>query len=52
MALDQSIVTMIAQKEYKEFEKVLNKEVESKMKTHLSGFTNYIEKNTFNKSEN
>ena len=48
MALDQTLVTMVAKKDYKEFEEVLNSEVEAKMKTYLSGFTDYLEKNTFN----
>lgn len=51
MTLDASFITMVAKKEYKDFEKVLNTEVESKLKSHLSGFTNYLEKTTFAKEE-
>jgi hypothetical protein len=40
---------MVAKKDYKEFEAVLTAEVESKMKDHLKGFTDYLEKNTFTK---
>ena len=49
--LNQSFITMVAKKEYKSFESEINKEVELKMKTHLAGFTDYIEKNTFSKEE-
>lgn len=49
MALNPAIITMISKKEYKDVEAELNKEVEVKMKAHLSGFTNYLEKTTFNK---
>lgn len=51
MTLDASFITMVAKKEYKDFEAVLNTEVESKLKTHLTGFTNYLEKNSFTKEE-
>lgn len=50
--LSNRIITHVAKKDYKAFEAELNKEVESKLKTHLTGFTNYLEKNTFvNKEE-
>jgi hypothetical protein len=42
---------MVGKKNYKEFEAEINKEVELKMKTHLAGFTSYIEKNTFSKED-
>ena len=51
MALSDTIITHVAKKDYKEFESELNKEVELKMKSHLSGFTNYLEKNQFVKEK-
>jgi len=47
--LDASFLTQVAKKEYKAVEKIINKEVEQKMKTHLAGFTEYIEKTAFSK---
>jgi hypothetical protein len=51
MSLDQTFITMVAKKEYKDFEKVIAAELETKMKTHLTGFSNYIEKTTFQKQD-
>ena len=48
MAIDSAIVAA-AKKEYKDFEKDINTEVESKMKKYLSGFQQHLEKNAFNK---
>jgi hypothetical protein len=51
MALDNTIVTMVAKKDYKAFEKTVGQEVESKLKAHLAGFTGYLEKTAFQKEE-
>lgn len=51
MALDPRIISMISKEEYKNFEGELNKEVEVKMKAHLTGFTDYLQKTTFNKED-
>ena len=48
--LGQAIVAA-ANKEYKEFEKVASGAVEDKMKTHLTGFMSYLEKNQFKSEE-
>jgi hypothetical protein len=49
MALSDALVTMVAKKDYKSFEAEMNKEVESKLKSHLAGFTGYLEKTAFQK---
>lgn len=51
MPITDKIVTMVAKKDYKSFESAINTEVEAKLKAHLSGFTNYLEKNAFQKEE-
>lgn len=48
MSLDQSIVAA-AKKDYTEFEEIINKEIENKMKTYIGGFQDYLEKNAFTK---
>lgn len=50
MALDKSI-SAAAKKEYKDFEKEIAPELEAKMKTYLSGFTEYLDKNAFTKED-
>ena len=49
MALSDTLVTMVGKKDYKAFEAEISKEVESKLKGHLSGFTGYLEKTAFQK---
>lgn len=46
MSLDKAILAS-AKKEYSDFAEVVNKEVESKMKSYLGGFTQYLEKTAF-----
>jgi hypothetical protein len=49
MTISDTVVTMVAKKDYKAFEAEMSKEVESKLKTHLAGFTGYLEKTAFQK---
>lgn len=44
--LDKSI-KFAAEKDYTEFEKVVTDKMSDKMKTHLSGFINHLEKSMF-----
>ena len=50
MSIDKAIVAS-AKKEYNDFEKVISKEVELKMKNYLGGFQQYLEKNAFKKED-
>lgn len=47
----QDSITSAAKKDYKEFEGKINKEVENKMKTYLSGFNDYLQKTAFDKKD-
>lgn len=44
-------ITAAAKKDYKEFEKAISGEFESKMKNYLSGFNDFLQKNAFKKEE-
>ena len=50
MAINDTIVSA-AKKDYKTFEKDIAVEVENKMKTYLSGFNSYLQKNAFKKED-
>ena len=47
MAIDDNFLTLVGKEEYGDIKDILTREVEQKMKTQLTGFTNYIEKNAF-----
>lgn len=47
----EDAITSAAKKEYSEFENEISASVEDKMKNYLSGFTDYLQKTAFEKSE-
>ena len=48
---DKNILVSAAKKDYKTFEREIITKVEDKMKSYLSGFSQYLEKNAFTKKE-
>lgn len=44
-------VSAAAKKEYKEFEKEVGAELETKLKTYLSNFQNFLDRTAFKKEE-
>jgi len=50
MGTSETIIAA-AKKDYKAFESEVKNQVEDKMKTYLSGFSKYLEKNAFSKKK-